>query len=760
MHQTPRSRALSRRIRAQLRGSFVVAAIVAPLGAHAADSGAQLDEVVVTAQKREQTVLDVPASVSSLDARALEMMDVTNIWDLTSRTANVRIDTTNGAINPRIFIRGLGTNDFNANSTAAVSLFVDEVVLANPTLQGMPAFDVDRVEVLRGPQGTLWGMNTTGGIVHVISKKPTDETDGYAKLSYGRYNEINAEGAYGGSLIDGTLSARAALLHQSRDGWLENLYDGRKYEKKRQSAGRLQLRWTPSEATDALFRFHARTYSGEPRQFQGVGARPGNTNAAGTVLPGNGRQMILDQTRTFIDASQFGGSVNVSWNLGSTVLTSITAYEEGDYEVLWDDDGAPQATENFYQRRPKVRQVTQEVRLASAQPDALDWIVGVYYLDDKIDKALETYVNYRTGLFGAGCPEDCSQSTTLTQENTSYAVFGNVDYDLMDALTLSVGVRYTKDDKEIFLTDVGYVPSPIDPFNPDLARPGTLFNFQAPVSKDDSWSKVTWNAALRYELSDTASVFGRVARGYRAGNFNGGAAFGSPVSTVEPETLTSYEVGIKSELMDRRVRLSATAYKYDYEDIQIFRVVTTGGAGVINVLSNAPKGEVLGGEIEVDARLTEGLTASASIGYADTEFTESFLVDIPGPRPGSIDAKGNRFPRSPKTTAQLGLQYDFTLGNSGGAFAYTGWAYQGKIYMNPINADVPEGLGLVQDGYWMGEARVGYSTPGDRFEVTAWVRNITDEIAKTTSFGPFAGMWGTVFTEPRMYGVTFRVNVR
>jgi len=717
------------------------------------------NDIIVTATKRSEKLKDIPASISSIGGATLERLNVTNIWDLTAKTANVRIDTSNNAVGPRIFIRGLGTNDVNANGTTSVSLYMDEVVLASPTISGFPAFDIDRIEVLRGPQGTLWGVNTTGGLVHMVSKRPTEEASGFARVSYGSFNEKNLEAGFGGSLIDGLLAARVSGLFYDRDGTIFNKFNGKTLGGKRQFAGRVQLLLTPATGWSALLSLHGRSQDGDSQVFIGRGARAGNTDARGNYAPYQNRVANLNQEPDQLHQSQEGATLNVQGDLGFATLTSITGYEKARYRSFDDDDGTPADVSRFFARRPDVNQITQELRLTSNDTTSpLKWIIGGFYLRGEVNKAAQGDIYSPSGGFGAACaPNACVDITTITQHDKSVAVFGHLDYQVSDRFKVSGGLRYTKDTKNINLLDQYFIANPADPLNPANAIPGSLANYQAPVNKSDNWGKLTFDVAAHYELTPDVSVYARFARGFRSGNFNGGVTGGGPVDTVEPETLDAYEAGVKSSLLDGKVLFNLTGYHYNYKSIQTFLVTDA----AILQLTNAGDGRVNGFETELEIRPAKGLNLSANLGYADTKFTTSFLAPIPGPPATDfLDVKGNSFQRAPKWTLRLDGEYTVDLGSKGSLYLFNGWSYQSTIYMNPINNAVSQGLGLTVPSYWLGDARVGYRTADDRFDISLWARNITDKTYVVTSYGPYVGNWPSAYGMRRSFGVSLRTNFK
>lgn len=345
------------------------------------------------------------------------------------------------------------------------------------------------------------------------------------------------------------------------------------------------------------------------------------------------------------------------------------------------------------------------------------------------------------------------QNTKLTQENSSYAGFASTTLQANERLTVTGGVRYTEDRKDIDLVGVLYTPNPNNPYDPDFSTGATLPDVGA--DKDDSWGKVTWDVSGTLTISDDVNLYARVARGFRSGNFNGSASLGAEVSTVDPEIVTDYEIGLKGRFFDGRLVTNLGAFQYDYEDIQILFIEA--GAGSVR-FANAPGGKVTGGEVEVSLIPVDGLLLSANVGIAQSEYDEGLFVAIPGTAT-VVDAGGNQFINSPEYTGTVNAEYSFPLGGGGTATLFTGWRYTSEVFFNPVNDDFPEARGLKGDSYWMGDVRASYLTPNKRFEFAAFARNVTDEQVVTFAFGPFLGSYNSIYdSNPRTYGVSIRMN--
>ncbi|PKM01439.1 MAG: TonB-dependent receptor, partial [Gammaproteobacteria bacterium HGW-Gammaproteobacteria-7] len=450
----------------------------------------------------------------------------------------------------------------------------------------MDIYDVERIEVLRGPQGTLFGRNTPAGVVKLDSAKPTQETEGYGQISYGRFNTTNFEGAVGGGL-GGGWSARASAMFQHRDDWVDNTFTGENdaLEGYDEFATRLQLRYE-GDGFDALFNVHYRDLDGTARVFRANIIEQGTNN----LVPGFKRDEVSIDGLNSQSLENFGASARLSWDLGRVTLFSITGYEDVEVLSRGDIDGGFGAAflGNFgpgfipfdaqsADGLPKHEQITQEIRFQSNEWGRFDWQGGFFFFQEDI-----TVDSLNFNTFGAGQP--INGFAQQKQDNTAWAVFASGDYDLTDRLNLRAGLRYTDDDKD-FVAE--RTESPLS-----FLGVGPIGPIEADVSDTD----VSWDVSLSYAMSQDTNVFAKVARGFRAPSIQGRLLFGDVVSTAKSETILSYEVGFKMELFDNRARLNATGYVFNTDDHQLTAV---GGAATFNTLINAP--EVKGKGFEVDA---------------------------------------------------------------------------------------------------------------------------------------------------------------
>lgn len=712
---------------------FLISLALAAPAAAVAQEGVQptLEEVVVTAQKREQAIQDVPISITALSGETLNTYASggDDIRLLSSRIPNLNAESSNGRVAPRFYIRGLGNTDFDLAASQPVSVLFDEVVQENVILKSFPLFDIDRVEVLRGPQGTLFGRNTPAGIVKFETRRPSQEADGYLNASYGTYGTTTVEFAQGGGLTD-TLSGRIALLYQSRDDWVNNPYLGLNdamggFD---EFAGRLQFLLEPSDTFSALFNFHFRTYDGTASLFRANILTTGSDD-----LNSN-----FDQDNVFYNDTHnnpqgydsWGSSLRLEWDFANDMtLTSITAYETTDGSSLGDIDGGNPDGPGFipFQSTTEdglddLEQITQELRLAEQASDRMFYQVGLYYFDSDLTN--------RTRPFFV-------PDTTVRHRNDSWALFGQVSYDMTDASTLTVGMRYTDDDR----TADAY---------------SGAFGAQLPqVSlSDDDWS---WDVAINHAASDDLSFYGRIATGFRAPSIQSRdvAFFGVP-TTAPAETIISYETGFKATGADGRLFWNGAVFYYDMDDQQVTAV---GGATNSVQLVSIDKTVGYGFETDIQWLATDNLMLTAGLGYTDTEIKDPNLrvpvcgsgqctpVD-PLDADGFAIVDGNTLPQAPDWSFNFTADYQHPVGD-GEIFVFADYAWQGDTRILLYDA-----VEFNSDGTFELGLRAGYRFGVDlQYEVSAYGRNITDEenLKGVIDFNNNTGF----VNEPRIWGLAF-----
>jgi iron complex outermembrane receptor protein len=727
----------------------------------ARESG-QLETVMVTAERREENIRDVPISVTvvageQLDALASGGGDVRM---LAGKVPSLNIESSNGRTFPRFYVRGYGNTDFTSFASQPVSLVYDEVVQENAALKGFPVFDLAGVEVLRGPQGTLFGRNTPAGVVKFDSAKPKLGTiDGYFSLSDATYNTANAEGALNLPLGD-QWAARISALYQHRDDWVDNDYINQAgiavHEKDAlegydDSAVRLQLLYAPaSSGFSALFNLHGHNIDhGTARLFRANIIEKGSNDLA----PG------FDPARISIDAgnsqtyTSAGGNARLSWDLGDLALHSITGYEtvshyftRGDIDAGYGAAYAPPYGPGFIPFSVETgggirdhEQITQEVRAESKYAGPLNWQAGAYYFyEDVADNAF----TYDT-LFGDGSPQTYQSSRQL---NNAWALFGSARYDFTDALQLRGGVRYTNDEKSFTLPQISSDPTVV------------------PVTQDESTHKVNWDLSATYVLNPATNVYARIATGFRAPSFGSLSATTQQITVAKAETITSYETGIKTEILDRRARLNFDVYYYEVKDQQLTAV---GGTSNQTALINAAKTVGSGAELDVEAYLTSQLLVTFGGSYNHTKIEDSNLsvagcgTDRDGSKlctmldpltpQGTYSINGNPLPQAAKWIGNATLRYGIPFANSSEWYLYTDWSYRSKVLFFLYESEEFTSKGLLEGG-----VRLGYTWQNDKYDAALYCRNCTDT-TRVTGAIDFDNRTGFI-NDPRIVGVQLRAN--
>jgi iron complex outermembrane receptor protein len=704
-----------------------------------------LEEIRVTAQRREERLEDVPISVSTMagDRLASILEGGEDIRALAGRIPGLNAESSNGRVAPRFYLRGLGNTDFDLAASQPVSIIMDEVVMENVILKSFPLFDVERVEVLRGPQGTLFGRNTPAGIIKFDTVKPSDEFTGYARATVGELGTMNLEAAMGGSLSgNDTVLGRISVFSLNRDDWIDNSFTGESdaLGENQDLAVRGQLLFQPSDTFSALLNVHWRDYEGTSEIFRAniltTGSNELNSNFDRDVVAFDwagcdpavcGDEIFNDNVQT---AEQTGVTLKVDWDLtDSLTLTSITAQEEAEDSSIGDIDGGNLVNGPGFIPFPSITrdgindltQFTQELRLSSEASDRLFWQAGVFYFDEEFKILTEPF-------FVPG--------TTRLHENTSWAVFGQFSYDMSLDWNLTAGVRYTDDEKDL------------------TSPPENTFLPFDPVNVQDD--QVSWDVSLIYALDDQVNVYGRVANGFRGPSIQGRdiAFFGAP-STALSETITSAEVGIKSTVNDGRVRFNASMFYYQVDDQQITAV---GGETNAIQLVNADKATAMGLDLDIDAMLSDRLLLQIALGYNETEIDDPNLR-IPVCGSGqctvvdSLDSDGfaivdgNPLPNAPDWNANIRLQYTIPVA-AGDFYLATDWMFQSDMQFLIYDA-VEFHSGEIREG----GVRVGFSHDSGRWDAALFGRNITDEenlkgvidFNNNTGFVNDRRIWGATF---------------
>jgi iron complex outermembrane receptor protein len=736
-------------LRAWLAASAAASALLmGATQASAADETVSVGEVIVTAQKRAENINQVPLSVTAMSGDRLDAARSSggDIRVLSARVPSLTLESSFGRTFPRPYIRGLGNTDFDLNASQPVSFVYDEVVLESPVLKGNPLFDIDQVEVLRGPQGTLFGRNTPAGVLKFDSAKPKDHFEAYLQGSVASYATINVEGAVSGPVAP-NVAVRLSALYQHRDNWVDNTFTGEKNatEGYDQFAARAQVLWTPTEEFSALLNLHYNHLDGTPRVFRANIIQKGTND----FVAGFERDKIAQdaQPRAVQKIESSGAILNLKYDFGGPQLTSITAYERVDAYSRGDIDGgfgavfAPPSGPGLIpfpsesaDGIPFHGQFSEEVRL-SGDAGPLGYTLGAFYFHEsiKID-------SYDFNTLAGGARDGYAYQNQKTE---SWAVFANLDYDVSDQLNVGAGIRYSDDQKKFLAQRV------ISPFG----APATPILRTNPDS-----SEVSFNVNATYAATDNLNLYARVARGYRAPSIQGRLLFGDTLSGAKKETEWSYEAGIKGKTPDGRARFDAAVFYYNAKDLQITAV---GGGANFNRLLNADKAEGYGFEFNAEAEPVDRLILTAGLSYNHTKLDDPNLFTQPcgggctvldpvGPIAGTVRIDGNPLPNAPKWIANVTAGYSWPA-YGGEVFVFTDWAYRSNI-----NFFLYESAEFNDDHLLEGGVRFGWRSPGDHYEVAFFGRNITND--KSLEGGiDFNNLTGFV-NDPRVLGVEVKAK--
>lgn len=681
-----------------------------------------LEEVLVSAQHRSEQLKDVPVSAVVLNKETLgaSVSAGDDIRALSNRVPGLYVESSNGRIAPRFYIRGLGNIDFDLASSQPVSVVFDNVVQENVVLKSFPIFDVDKVEVIRGPQGSLFGRNTTAGIVKIDSRKPTEETEGYVRINYGSYDTANFEGAVGGTIVDDVLLGRLSVLSQNRGDWIDNRYtrEDDAFGGHNEIAARGQLLYKPLDNFSALLNYHIRDLNGSQSAFMAntftTGSNELNENYDRDSVYYNGGD---NNTQMY---KGNGASLTLTWHKDNIEVKSISGYEHAEGTNTGDIDGGVAGDgpgfipfDSATIDAGDVNQITQEIRVQNINSSFWQWQVGAYYFDSSLSVMTDAEFNI----------------ATVHHDNKSSALFTHNSFNVSDQLVLGFGLRYTDDEK--------------------------LFSSEGIEDLSVSDAQVSWDVNANYLINETTSVYSRIANGFRAPSIQGrDVAFLGRPSVADSETIISYEAGVKSDLIDNKVRINAAVFYYEIDGFQLSAI---GGETNSNRLLNAEEGVGKGFEIDLETIPVENIKMTIGLSYNDTEIKDPTLFTAvcgstqctptdPIDANGNANINGNPFPGAPETSLNFTFRYQIPSSNGGLWYVFTDWAYQGEV-----NLALYESVEFKTDEQFEGGLRLGFESLNRNYDVALFARNITDE-DNVKGFVDFNNNTGFV-NEPRIIGI-------
>ncbi|MBL8555451.1 MAG: TonB-dependent receptor [Phenylobacterium sp.] len=730
-----------------LQLSTVSSVVLLSLGvgapAFAADESASaaVEEVIVTAQKTSQNLQQVPLAVTGLTGDFVEKSKIENFLDLRTRIPSLTFDEFAPG-QPRYFIRGIGNTNRSGGIDSAVGLFVDDVYMGRPAMTSTEFVDLDRVEVLRGPQGTLFGRNVVGGAVSFFTRRPGDSYRFDGKVTAGNYDLRAVSAAVSGPLSD-TTSAKIALVARSHDGYAFNTTTGRDIEDERVIAGRAAIRFRPNDDLDIQLNLDGSQRRGTGPWWDLAVEGPASVGKSNPD-PRRGRGHAEDG---YADIDNAGASLNATWDSPLGTLTSISAYRNAQNHNRANTTGllvAPLSdvanrrvfhhTLFIQQDDESTEQFTQEFRLASNIGENFSYVAGLYYYQD--DVFHNRLTDYRFYNFGAN-PLDGRFNFASTNETKAYAVFLNGIYEVTDRLKVQAGIRWSQDEKDHVTVGSGANFSRFR--NAGVTIPG----YTAPGrAKWDAW---TPTASVNYQVTDDAFVYATISRGFKSGGFNDtDNDLQSALRPFNPEYVWNYEFGARTEWFDRRLRLNATAFYMDYTDLQVTVITTvTPGLPPTGVSGNAGKSTIKGLELEWTAVPLPGLNIYGNYTYTDGKIKS--LVS------GTLNLAGKEIPRAPKNKLFLGASLTRDLG----PVTVTGrvdYSHQSDFFSSINN--LPSEVIPSQENW---DAGLTLTPAGKPYSVEIWGKNLSNEL-KITTISDVTGDGYALYAPPRTYGVTLSVR--
>lgn len=740
--------------------SALVLAGILSAGALAQNEEFELEEIIVTAQKREQSLNDVPISLTVLGTEQLAERGLEKIDDLGLVVPGFSY-TESRVGTPIYTLRGVGFNDIALGGRPTVSVYHDEAPVPFTIMTRGGFVDIERVEVLNGPQGTLFGNNATGGGINLIAKKPTDEFEAGLEFGYGNFEAITLAGHVSGPLSD-TLKFRVAARHNQDSGFQENFVTGEPNAAVNLTTGRMLLEWTPSERLSVnvnLNGFVDRSEGQAPRLASISPIDPllimffpeqTDNLLSQPVGPENNRAVDFTDSDYTRDNSYFQANVRIDYDLTDDLtLTSLSSYNTYDMDQTVDVDGG--SFVSLEQRTVgEIESFFQEVRIAGNLTDQLYFVLGANIADDEtnelnIDDFSESFIG-----FAAGAP---ALNIVNDSEIFTYAFFGSFEYSLSDSVTLQGGLRYTESDNDFSGCTIAVGPVTSATFGvPDggCLTLNTATFTPGLVTSNLTEDNVSWRVGVDWKPSDDALIYGNVSRGYKAGGYPLLAAVFSPqLDPTTQEKVTAYEAGFKVSVSNA-MQLNGAVYYYDYVDQQLLGFLPIPPFGNNLTLINVPQSEVRGAELQMSWQPYEGLRINTAASYVDTEVTESFVT--PDALQVDNELLGESIPNTPKWQFSGDVSYTWPVSNDTEAFV--GTSLSSRSSTNAEFGEIPQ---LDIDGYTLLDLRAGVQSMDGRWQLSAWMRNIGNTFY--TSNATITSDTVVQYTgQPRRYGVTLTYN--
>ena len=684
----------------------------------------EIQEIVVTAQKRSERLVDVPIAVSNLTAAQLQSSGVTGFTDLAVAIPGLSFTSTGGFASPRL--RGVGSSTGGPGIEQAVAVYVDGVYYASDaaTLFNFNELNLDQITVLKGPQGTLFGRNATGGVVQITTREPSADLVLEANAGYGNYNTKTGAVYVAGGLADHLLANFAVRGQFQGDGYGTNLVTGNPTQRQtRDFDARSKIVFEPSEDTKATLAFDFANAGGSLYSFH----LPQGSNPAPPTGPAynSSNPLDIDADSDTANSVKSGGlSLTFDQGLGAVRLRSITAYRRLAFDEVFDLDVTPTPFE-VLEVHERDRQFSEELQLQSAEHSAFNWTAGLYYFN-----ALDQYAPQTVLIFlPSPVPYLHSISTTSVQRIKALAGFAQADYEILPQTTLTVGVRYSHERREL---------EGVQTLTLDTGFPIAV----VPASASKSFGKPTFRVSLAHHFTPDSQAYVSFNRGFKSGGFNAGTISDPP---FDQEILDAYEVGYKSELLDRRVRFNAAGFYYNYKNIQIQKV-ENGALGIVN----GAAARLFGADADISARVYSTLTLTLGATYLNTKFTSFPIAPISSPDGGVPvtfgSAAGNQLPLAPHFTGTLSADYTYRL-SKGSLLADATVSYNSGFVWQPDNF-------FKQGSYKVINAQLKWLDEREKLSFAIWGHNLSNTYYETNSADFAFGNRLVSYAPPRTYGFT------
>jgi len=742
-----------------------LAAVVA-VSVMAVSAGAQqIEEIIVTATHREQNIQDVPLAVTAIGSQELE---AAGIFDATTLALNVP-GMAYAEFSPGqalIAIRAITSADDGAGLDNSVALFLDGVYIGRQDGINFNMFDLERIEVLKGPQGTLFGRNAIAGAINVVSSKPADEFSAKVALTAGNEGILRYQGLVTGPLSD-TLSGKLVVDHREHDGFVRNTHLNKDVQDEDYISGRGQLRLSLANSEWLL---SADVWDDDRGAMGRAPIANGNFDYVGTATTlGAGRPGTnASPTDGFTKREGSGVSLQGDIEIGPDVLTTITGFRNAETDWEMESVGAPLgggfdlSTGNFGADviddiEAEIDTFSQELRWTSEAEGSFDYVAGLYFFTEDTNRQEQFRIDANTtatGQFTVG------NEYTLTQnETTSYAAYGHANWHINDDWTLSVGARYTNDDKDYMATVVDCGQTEAEraaagfPNFPNCAGVGGSLGIVAEtfqVTASDSWSDISPMVSVQFAPGDNVMYYGTVSTGFKSGGFPGAPPVEAVAANrVEPEGVISYEVGVKGDFVNNTLRINASAFFMDYEDLQVVRFGPVPGAAFgVFLTTNVGTADISGLEVDFIWQATENFSISGNYGYLDSEVSGLILPTTTDP---SVDFSGLPLRQSPENTYNVVLNYAMSAGSGDYDFRLSFSHYDEQFNDYPTRTET-----IIEEADLI-DARISWTSTEGTYQLALWGKNLTDErlVAHSYRIGPGSiGVW----SDPLTVGVTGTVN--